>query len=422
MGNKILIGWFIIFLLINPLLLKGQKTSEEFVKEEYLKTVTLYSYSAQDNFQKRYLNPAVVNLANPGQQLVFEFDDMRAQFSEYKIRIIHCELDGTPSRLLEMEYLSQINELFLNDFRVSQNTKVPYYHYRVIVPKPSISGNFILQLYENDEIVIQRKFWVYDNQIDIVANAQAAHDPEFWKTSQQLNLKLDLKSYRVGIPQRELKVFIRMNQDLWKEVNNANLTNTGQNTFTLQQFNNDYLFPAGNEYRYLDITSSFRRGQNVKTIDLGRPDVIYTYHQVKRSTLNFTDSYDTDGGYVISNLDGNDADISSEYVNVVFELTPYPIDDNEQPVLYGKLTNWDYLPLDFNPSSGMLEHSILLKNGVYDFAFGLQNMDTKRVDRAFYEGDFNQTGNTYEIFVYHTIPGRRYVNLVGYQMTSTFKP
>lgn len=396
--------------------IRAQQPYEELTGSESLKTITLYAFARGDRPETRYLNPPVADLQNAGQQIVLEFDDLRARFSQYKVRIMHCEADWTRSRLLDMEYLTAINEFFLNDFQVSQNTKIPYYHYRFVVPKPTISGNFVLQLFENDELVVQRKFWIYENLVNTIATAQPARDPEFWKTHQQLDLRLDLGNYRIGIPRRELKVFLRFNQNLWKEVNNTDLVNSGSNAFTLQQFNNDYLFPAGNEFRYLDISSNFSRGQNVKEVIRGKPDEVFTTPQRSRSGTNFVDAYDSDGGFVISNRDGGDADIGSDYMNVFFRLVPGTYLDGTEPVLYGKLTDWHYLPMEFDPESGFLQHTLLLKNGVYDFAFGLRNTATGETDRSYFEGDFQQAGNTYEVFVYHAVPGKRHISLIGYQV------
>jgi hypothetical protein len=412
---------FIILIISVSKQVSAQKTYEEFIDADYLKTVTLYSYSPQDVFNERFLNPAVVNLDNPNHQLILEFDDLRAEYSQYKVRIVHCETDWTQSRLLDMEFLGEINELFFNEFQISQSTKIPYYHYRFLVPKPKISGNFILQLYDADRVVMEKKFWVYENAIDILTEAQSAHDPEYWKTHQQLNLKLELGNYRVGIPHRELKVMLRMNQNRWKEVANKDLINSGRNSFTLQQFGNEYLFPAGNEYRFLDVSSSFRKGQNVQSIELGKPDLIYTITQGKRVRQNYTDSYDNDGGFIINNLDAGDKDITSEYVEVVFELDGPEFEQGKQPVLYGKLTNWEALPMDFSTDLDKYQSVLLLKNGVYDFSFAMENQLSKEIDESFFEGNFNQTGNTYEVFVYHSIPGRRYSSLIGYQLIKAIK-
>ena len=407
---------FLVSLLFLPKA-RAQETGIEFTHTDYLKTVTLYAFTRGERAEVRYVNPPVTDLRNAAQQMVLEFDDLRAQYSQYKVRILHCETDWRRSNLLDMEYLSGINEFFLSEFRVSQNTKMPYYHYRFIVPKPLVSGNFILQLFENEEVVAQRKFWIYENQINITAALQPARDPEFWKTHQQLDLKLDLANYRVGIPHRELKVFLRFNQNQWREVKNTDLVNSGRNVFRLQPFNNAYLFAAGNEFRYLDISSNFSRGQNVQEVIKGKPHDIFTTIQLPRSGTNFVDAYDNDGSFVVSNRDGGDADLGSDYMNVFFRMDAGDYPEDRQPVLYGKLTDWTYVPMEPDPETGLLQLQLTLKNGVYDFAFGLQNAATGEVDRSYFEGDFQQTGNTCEVFVYHAVPGKRYSSLIGYQVT-----
>lgn len=405
----------ICLFVILPFFAFSQKAYSEFVEEEFIKTLNLYSYSNTEDASKRYINSAVVNLDNPNQRLVLEFDDIRAEYAQYKIKIVHCEVDWSRSRLLDMEFLSEPNELFLSDFQISQSTKIPYYHYRFVLPKTKISGNFVMQLYADDQLVAQKKFWVYEMGGGIAVNVTPAVDPEFWKTHQQLNLKLDFGTMNLGVFQREMKVMIRKNQHEWKEINNNHFTNTGRNTYVLQQFDNDYLFPGGNEFRFLDITSSFRKGQNVHIIELGRPDILYTYPQGLRSNLTYTKSYDNDGGYLIQNIEQTDPDITSDYVNVVFRLKPVYEDLSLKPTLYGKLTNWEDVLMEFNPHSEMYETELLLKNGIYDFQFGL---DTNgEIDRNFFEGDFSQTGNTYEVFLYYTSPGKRHSALIGYQFT-----
>ncbi len=396
----------------------AQESMEEFTYTDDLKSITFYAFTRGGRADLRYLNPPVADLQNADQQIILELDDLRARYSQFKVKIVHCETDWRRSGLLDMEYLDQINEFFIEDFNVSQNTKIPYYHYRFVVPKPRISGNFVLQVFENDEPVLQRRFWVYENLVNIAASAGPARDPEFWKTHQQLDLKIDLANYRVGIPRRELKAFVRFNRHEWKVIHTDDLVNSGSRAFTLAPFNNAYLFPAGNEYRYLDISSNFSRGQNVKDVIRGRPDEVFTAPQRKRAGTNFVEAYDNDGGWVISNRDGGDADLGSDYMEVNFYLEgrgSYP--DGTEPVLFGQLTDWNYLPMELDPESGLLRHRLWLKNGVYDFAFALRNTSTGEVDPAYFEGNFQQAGNTYEVFVYYAVPGRRHISLIGYQMT-----
>lgn len=404
-----------IFLLLNYSVY-SQRVYHDFIGSEDLKSVTFYSYDAQDNRLERILNPPVVNLYNPGQYLVLEFDDLKAGFSRYKARIISCDIDWEQSLLMDMEYLDTINEFYLDDFSVSQNTKVPYYHYRFVVPKPKLSGNYVLQVFEDERVVLEKRFWVYESLIDIVAEDRAAENPAFWKTHQQLNLGIELGEYRIGIPQREMHVTTRMNQHLWKVIDNKDLLPRGRNGFRLNNLGDKYLFPAGNEFRYLDISSTFRKGQNVFEIDLGSPDIIYTYTQGSRARLNYADSYDNNGGYIINNLEGGDIDFTSDYAEVLFELEAKGAGSINSPFILGKLTDWEPLFMDYDAENEVFYQNIMLKNGVYDYVFGRIDPATEEHDIAYYEGNFSQTKNTYEIFVYHIIPGSRHYKLAGYQM------
>lgn len=409
-----------VFFGITVLPLSAQQVFEEFIDSEDIKTLTLYAFSPEEDLTMRYLNPAVAGLRNNTQQIFLEFDDLRSEFFQYSVRLVNCEVDWTQSQLLDQEIVSGINQFYLDNFEISQSTKVPYYHYRFMVPKPKVAGNYILQLYESDRLVAQQKFWIYDSQIDVNASVQSSANPEFWKTHQQLNIKLELGNFRVGIPHRELRVFVRKNQHLWREIKFNDFRSSGRNSYTLQQFDDKNLFPAGNEFRYLDIGSSFTKGQNVDEIQLGKPNTIFTYPQRLRSTMNYSQSFDMDGGFVITNLENSNADITADYVNVIFELLPF--NKPQIPLIYGKFTDWKYVPMELNPDLNLFTYEVLLKGGVYDFAFALEDkIFEDGIDREYFEGDFNLTGNTYEIFVYHTAPGQRFSSLVGYQLTRSYK-
>jgi hypothetical protein len=132
-------------------------------------------------------------------------------------------------------------------------------------------------------------------------------------------------------------------------------------------------------------------------------------------------AYDNDGGYLITNLENGEIDLNSDYVDLKFVLDlPYQAVPNK-PVLTGKLTDWQFVEMDFNPNTQLYEKTILLKQGIYDFAFGNKNMDAGRVEEDIYEGNFSDTGNTYEIFVYHRPPGKRSELLIAYQILKNNK-
>ena len=390
-------------------------------KTEYIKTVLLYGYNSNDNFNERYNSPAVVNRNNSNANLILEFDDLRAKYASFSAKIIHCDYDWKPSNLAEMEYLEGFNEYYINNYDVSENTKTPYYHYSFRVPKTKISGNFILQVFEGtfgESPIIEKRFRVFEQSIGIDGGVIPAQDPQYWRTHQQLNLKIDLANYNISFPQKDLKIIIRQNQreDKLTEIKNSNLVNTGRNTFALKYFDSENLFKAGNEFRFVDASSSFRKGQNISAIKLGIPDELTLFTQIKRSNKGYLNAYDNDGGYIITKLENGEIDLNSDYVEVNFRLnTPYDEHGNK-PILMGKLVDWQKTELEFNPNNQLYEKTLLLKQGVYDFEFGLQSPIDGKANEEIFEGNFSETQNTYEVYIYHKPPGKRSELLIGYQI------
>lgn len=399
---------FILFFL--PVLCIGQNFG--------LKTILFYSYGQGDDFSQRINNPPVIYL-NGNQSLILEFDDLNATYSQYKAKVKHLTLTGIPSDLSEIEYLNDFNEYFVNDYSVSENTKIPFYHYGVKIPTPKISGNFLLQLFANNnsDPILELPFWVVDSKISVSTNVIIPRDSEFWKTHHQIDVNIETGNAGIFFPQRDLKVFVRQNQRIEKtmELPNSAMKNSGKNSLAFRFFDNENLFEAGNEFRYLDISSNMRRGQNIASIELNTPDEFFTIIQKKRSNKGYLDSYDNNGGFIINSIGNGSDNLKADYVKVHFSLEETYDIENTQPVIIGKLTDWIPQNLSFNPNSQLFEIELMLKQGVYDYCFGLKNLKTGIIDEKILEGTFSDAHNTYEVFVYESIPGSRNYRLLGYQ-------
>ena len=265
--------------------------------------------------------------------------------------------------------------------------------------------------------MIELPFWVVENKISISSNVIVPRDTEFWKTHQQIDVNFDIGDAGIVFAQRDLKVFLRQNQRIEKtiELPNSGMKISGINAFTFRFFNNENLFEAGNEFRFLDISSNMRRGQNIASIRISNPDEYYTITQKKRSGKAFLDSYDNNGGYLINSIDNGSDNLKADYANVIFSLDePYDV-ENTKPVLLGKLTDWQPLEMNFNPNTQLFEIELMLKQGIYDFIFGLKDLKSGIISERIIEGSFSDTRNTYEILIYESIPGKRTYRLLGYQ-------
>jgi Domain of unknown function (DUF5103) len=306
-----------------------------------------------------------------------------------------------------LQYLKEFNEYFINDYKVSQGPKVPYYHYSFQVPKPKISGNYVLKIYEGfdeNNVILQKRFSVLETKIGVQCNVVNPQSNENWKTNQQLNIELLFGNYFVNFPQKELTVKVVQNQNRFSErvLSNSNLVKIGPNRFSFKNFQDSLLFNGLNEYRFIDFSDPYRRGQNVEEIKISEPNQVYSTLQKSRGKFNYAQSYDSDGNFVISNPDRSNPDLTSDYFNVHFISESKGINP---PKISGKFTDWLPLEMEINPNIGHFEKSFLLKQGVYDYMIDAGEN---------FEGNFSDTNNTYEIYVYQKTPAKAFVELIGY--------
>ena len=100
-------------------------------------------------------------------------------------------------------------------------------------------------------------------------------------------------------------------------------------------------------------------------------------------------------------------------------MLKYPLlEENNKIYVNGGLNQWkfdDSNLMRYDESSGYYLARILLKQGVYNFNFvNIENPN--KANESLLEGDFSETQNTYEIFVYHQPFTSRAEKLVAYHI------
>ncbi len=418
---------FLVCFVLIQFAVIGQKVFTEEIFDDNIKTDLLYPYSSSINFEKRSLAPPVINLKG-NEELILEFDDLTAQYKQFVAKVISCDINWNMSILSEMEYIDGFNDFVINTYEVSQNTKVPYYHYRLKLPRVRQSGNYVIQVYEGsigNKLVLQKRFQVYASLVNSISQIVTPQDINIWRTHHQINISVDISNYLINFPQRELEVLVRQNfrNDKVIKLDSKLLVPSGRNTYTFKFFDNENTFEAGNEFRFCDLTSAFSKGNNVAKTFQGSVDKVETAPQNSRTKLNYLNAYDNNGGFIVRNLDGQDMDVSSDYMKVKFVLNQNRLSESETPIVLGKFNNWNTEKgkMVFNPNTENYEAEILLKQGLFDFMFVLKDNITNKVNDAKYEGNFSETSNNYEVFIYQKSPNQRVHNLIGYQVISNIK-
>lgn len=117
------------------------------------------------------------------------------------------------------------------------------------------------------------------------------------------------------------------------------------------------------------------------------------------------------GNYFIETLEAGAGYLEADYLNVRFNLKTAPIMD--AVYLIGAFNFWDKDDrsiMQYDAQNGVYFKNVLLKQGMYDYQFWVEGQNP-----LMYESSFAQTGNTYEIIIYHKPFSAQSERVVGYK-------
>jgi len=368
--------------------------------EEEIRTVMLYPGVGG---QRDNIRPAVVPLT--AQNLLLEFDDLQNQRSNYYVKVIHCNYDWTKSTLMDLDFLLDYNEFPVNEYDMSFNTSFPYVHYYFQVPPVKLPGNYLLVVYresDEDDLLLSRRFMVFDNQVTLVTDQQGIGLGNLRSTNQQLNFKIRYARMDLVNPMESVKTLIRQNQRWDNARHNVAPSFIREDIKELEYrfFDQDNEFKAGNEFRFVDFRSLNFPGQNTGRLDRSkRPFHLSVLTDQSRQGQVYSQYRDMNGNYVIENLDNRDPAISGDYVFVTFTLASQPV--NGDVYLLGAMNNWqrtEDAKMKYLSNETLYEKTLFLKQGWYDYQYWVQ---APNEDAFLLEGSFFQTENLYEVFIYY---------------------
>lgn len=442
--------YFTILLLFSVTLLFAQdenKVYKDTVYVDYIRSVQLSIpgfMSAQP----------IINLGSG--QLKLSFDDLDGDAREFIYSVEHCNVDWTPSGLSEMEYLDGFNEEEIVTFDFSFNTLTEFTNYSVNIPnddfKLTKSGNYLLKVYDNEDdktLVFTRRFMVVDPRFLVDADVLLTRMVSKNKTHQEIDFSVTHKGIRVSNPRQEVKVVVMQN-GRW---DNAiqNIKPQFIKGETLQYFlMNKIVFPAGKEFRFVDLRSLRFRSEKVKAIeefDDGYDVTLYTDKERNFIAYNFL--RDLNGGFVLGNIDGDynnrvtffdsdsddarrakldllrrqmsenerDNSLESDYANVLFSLQQNQELYDHDVYIFGGLTDWqikEEFKMNYVERAKAYAADVNLKQGFYNYVYAaVPKKGPKKVDLNMLEGNWFETENQYTILVYYKAFGERYDHLVA---------
>ena len=415
-----------LFILLNFCYFTATSQSANVLLEDHIynnniSTVLLYPGIDDLENPRRLISSPIIPLESTFP-LILEFDDLSTSSVSYRAKIIHCNADWSKSSLNDIEFTYQFNEYPITTYDQSFSTKVPYFHYRLEVPKLKLSGNYVLFVYSDNDrkTVLSRRFMVYESRVGIDAQARFSQGISQQFSDQQIDFKIDYKGNPLNAPQTDLKVVMRKNFR-WDQIRTGfKPTNVRPFDQILEYtfFNLENTFPGGNEFHYFDSRTLSARGYGIMELQrMADFTKLVLFPDKLRSQGVYIQVDDLNGQYIVDQTESGRGSVEADYSPVVFTLR---IQEDPDAVFYvnGAFNLWqlnDRNRMTWNPDANSYQAEIFLKQGVINYDYIVIKGKDKKPDEAYVEGNYAATENDYDILVYYRPQAGRSDLLIGYR-------
>ncbi|WBO82842.1 type IX secretion system plug protein [Hymenobacter yonginensis] len=387
---------------------------QDYTYDPNVRSVQCYVQSGSTN---EIFTPPVVPISQE-QPIALEFDVLGDQSQRLTAKLVHCDLDWKPSILTDIQFLNEINEILITNYRTSVNTKVPYYHYRMQVPRVKLSGNYLLVVQSpGGTPLLSRRLLVYDNSVQISMKQGIPVAGQERYTLQQIDFGIRYNMQLVN-PAQEVKVVLRQNfrWDNAKYNLRPTFVRDIDRQLDYQYFNFENAFPALSEFRFFDLRTFRSLGIGVAQLDAeASPRQALLQPEPTRNGRAYTQLDDINGQRVIESREYGNGATNADYLDVTFQLPA------EQPAagpvyVLGALTDWqlkDEFRMTYDAANQRYTGHALLKQGYYNYVYATQT--PQGPNSVMWEGSHQETENQYDLLVYYRPPGTRADLLIGYQ-------
>jgi hypothetical protein len=366
--------------------------------------------------------PPVLVLGSANSQLTCGFDDLKGSIHRYEYTVVHCNADWTQSRLWPNEYINGITEDRINDAKPSFGTRVAYTHYTFQFPTSSMqftrSGNYLLKVFEESNpanICFTFRFYVVEPMTAITGTVTKSSSVEQRDALQEVDFQVTTNSNLIDPRSNITSYIIQNGRD-----NNSLKLKPKQVIGAILDFNYDNgenNFPAGNEFRRFNLSSVRNAMDHVSTISvIGDTCNAILVPDKPRAFKSYISENDVNGNFLPNTIDYQNVNTEGEYVKVKFFLALSMPVTRGQVIVNGRFCQWDPASgfiMNYNPSLKGFIGEGLLKQGYYDYMYLYYPEPNKPGLTSLVEGDYSETQNEYQLFIYYHKPGEVYDRLIG---------
>lgn len=355
------------------------------------------------------------------EQLILRFDDLSNSSIIYRYTIKHLDRNWKDDGLFFTEFANGSLNGLIDQFQYSFNTSQAYTNYTLTFPndkiQPKISGNFELIVYQDSasKPLFTKRFSVVEDGANVGLNISRTSDSRNPEINQRVEVQAIGTYAGLNSNLNSLTLNVIQNNNWNTGVYNQKPSSNLGNKILFQQLN--LAFSGNNEFYYFDnkdLKHAFDMVSQAENIE----GVNYTYlHPVWAFPLNYQYQPDVNGAYYFRRNDlgiERNADREADYSWVYFALDSEKV-DKEIYVLGGfndfKATKQNQMIYDETVRKYVAK--IYLKQGFYNYILGTKNSDGS-MNLGDINGNFWQTENLYQAFLYYQPFGRNYDGLIGY--------
>lgn len=389
----------------------------EKIYKPYIATAQLYGYGNQQQLP--------IYTLNSKEPLQLEFDDLEGSLKSYYYTYVLCDYNWQPANLSTFDYIKGFSQNRITNYRNSSISLTRYTHYEAILPDanslPVKSGNYLLKVFLNGDtsnLVFTKQMLVVEAKSVVSAQVVQPLAPQYFKTHQRLELSVLLpKDMNAFSAIQQVKAVILQN-NRWDIAQRDVMASFQRNNTLIYNMQNVGLFPAGKEWRWLDLRSFRLQSDRVDSAHYFKKSTdIFLKPDVDRSEQRYVYFPDYDGMYNIITYESINPLWQGDYATVNFRFAPPDGKPYYNQSLYLSAAFTGYQPnerwkLHFNDSTGFYETSAYLKQGYYNYQYILQNDEDPSTQKPL-EGNYWETENSYTVLIYYKSFTDRNDQLIG---------
>jgi Domain of unknown function (DUF5103) len=351
------------------------------------------------------------------------FDDLYGNEANYYYTIQHCNYDWTPSSQLTVnDYLQGFDNQRIQNYNNSFNTLQIYSRYILSFPNKFtrilLTGNYIISILNEDrEVVFTRRVIIYQEEVSVPVQVKRSRDMETIQQKHNLDFAIKTSTIQWQSPLQNVKVALFQNGRFDNAIYNVKPQYTIANDL-IYKYNKETQFWAGNEYWYFDNKDIRNAVNNIARITAGEIYNTILYTNDARGSKPYTYYPDINGNFLTQNiqLSVTNPSLESDYSWVFFKLSAPAFFDKKPVYVGGMFNNYaktDEYKLEYNEKTNTYEKAIMIKQGFTNYMYITTNKDGSPDPEHDVDGNFYQTENQYDIFVYYRKNNERYDRVIG---------